>query len=54
MSFGKKVKRTAIAGRLVEEKLYEQVLVELESGVLRPEVAVRSKCIACSNLTWLD
>ncbi len=35
MSFWKKVKRTAIVDRLVEEKLYEQVLREVESGVRR-------------------
>jgi hypothetical protein len=35
MSFWKKVKQTAIVDRLVEEKLYEQVLREFESGVRR-------------------
>jgi len=35
MSFWKKVKQTAIVDRLVEEKLYEQVLREFETGVRR-------------------
>lgn len=35
MSFWKKVKRSAIADRLVEEKLYEQALHEFELGVRR-------------------
>lgn len=35
MSFWKKAKRTAIVGRLVEEKIYEQVLREIEAGVRR-------------------
>ena len=35
MSFWKKVKQTAIVSRLVEEKLYEQVLREIESGTRR-------------------
>ena len=35
MSFLKKIKRTAISDRLIEEKLYEQVLREFESGVRR-------------------
>jgi hypothetical protein len=35
MSFWKKVKQTAIVDRLVEEKLYAQVLREFESGVRR-------------------
>jgi len=35
MSFWKKVKQTAIADRLVEEKLYELVHRELESGERR-------------------
>ena len=32
MSFWKNAKQTAIMGRLIEEKLYEQVLREVESG----------------------
>ena len=35
MSFWKKVKQTAIVDRLVEEKLYAQVLREIESGLRR-------------------
>ena len=35
MHFWKKVKQTAIVSRLVEEKLYEQVLCEIESGIRR-------------------
>jgi Ankyrin repeat len=35
MSFRKKAKRTAIVDRLVEEKLYEQVLREIEAGMRR-------------------
>lgn len=35
MSFWKKMKQTTIANRLIEEKLYEQVLHEFESGVRR-------------------
>lgn len=35
MSFWKKAKQTAIVNRLVEEKIYEQVLREIESGLRR-------------------
>lgn len=35
MSFWKKAKQTAIVNRLVEEKIYEQVLHEIESGLRR-------------------
>ena len=35
MSFWKKTKQTAIVNRLVEEKIYEQVLREIESGLRR-------------------
>lgn len=35
MSFWKNAKKTAIVNRLVEEKIYEQVLREIESGLRR-------------------
>ena len=35
MTFWKKAKQTAIVNRLVEEKIYEQVLMEIESGIRR-------------------
>jgi len=35
MSFWKKVKQTSVVARLVEEKLYERVLREIEAGVRR-------------------
>lgn len=35
MSFWKKAKQIAIVNRLVEEKIYEQVFREIESGLRR-------------------
>lgn len=47
MSFWKKIKQNAMLGRLVEEKLYEQVLREIESGIRRD--GLWAKAIQNSN-----
>lgn len=47
MSFWKKIKQKAMLGRLVEEKLYEQVLREIESGIRRD--GLWAKAIQNSN-----
>lgn len=49
MSFWKKVKQTVIVDRLLEEKLYEQVLREIESGIRRDGLWAKALQNSCGN-----